>query len=66
MYVCEKSPPPHESSFHGLSNFPHLNLFHVNVICKKNAFKKSQSPFSFFGTPIMNGPNLPILLFLRY
>jgi hypothetical protein len=37
------------------------------VPCKchlqKIALKKSQSPFSFFGTPIVNGPNLPIFFF---
>jgi len=35
MYGCEKSPLTRESSYIGLFNFSHLNLFHVNVICKK-------------------------------
>jgi hypothetical protein len=35
MYECEKSPLTHELSYIGLFNFSHLNLFHVNVICKK-------------------------------
>jgi hypothetical protein len=34
MYECEKSPLTHELSYIGLFNFSHLNLFHVNVICK--------------------------------
>jgi len=35
MYDCEKSPLTHELFYIGLFNFSHLNLFHVNVICKK-------------------------------
>ncbi len=35
MYECEKSPLTHELSYIGLFNFSHLNLFHVNVMCKK-------------------------------
>jgi hypothetical protein len=35
MYECEKSPLTHELSYIGLFNFFCLNLFHVNVICKK-------------------------------
>jgi len=35
MYDCEKSPIPHELFYIELFNFSHLNLFHVNVICKK-------------------------------
>jgi hypothetical protein len=35
MYDCEKLPLTHELSYIGLLNFPHLILFHVNVICKK-------------------------------
>ncbi len=35
MYECEKSPLTHELSYIGLFNFSRLNLFHVNVICKK-------------------------------
>jgi hypothetical protein len=35
MYECENSPPPHELSQIRLFNFFHLNLFQVNVICKK-------------------------------
>jgi hypothetical protein len=35
MYDCEKSPLTHELSYIGLFNFLNLNLFHVNVICKK-------------------------------
>jgi hypothetical protein len=34
MYDCEKSPLTHELSYIGLFKFSHLNLFHVNVICK--------------------------------
>jgi hypothetical protein len=36
MYDCEKSLLTHELSYIGLSNFSHLNLFHVNLICKSN------------------------------
>ncbi len=35
MYECEKSPLTHELLYIGLFNFSHLNLFHVNVICKR-------------------------------
>jgi hypothetical protein len=35
MYDCKKSPLTHELSYIGLFNFFHLNLFHVNIICKK-------------------------------
>jgi hypothetical protein len=35
MYECENSPSPHEISQIELLNFSHLNLFQVNVICKK-------------------------------
>jgi hypothetical protein len=35
MYDCEKSSLTHELSYIGLFNFSHLNLFHINVICKK-------------------------------
>jgi hypothetical protein len=35
MYECEKSPLTHELFYIGSSNFFHLCLFHVNVICKK-------------------------------
>jgi hypothetical protein len=35
MYECEKSPLTHALSYIGLFNFSHLNLFHLNVICKK-------------------------------
>jgi hypothetical protein len=35
MYKCEKSPLTHELFYIGLFNFSQLNLFHVNVICKK-------------------------------
>jgi hypothetical protein len=35
MYDCEKSPLTHELSYLELFNFSHLNLFHVNVMCKK-------------------------------
>jgi hypothetical protein len=35
MYDFEKLPLTHELSYIGLFNFSHLNLFHVNVICKK-------------------------------
>jgi hypothetical protein len=35
MYDCEKSPLTHELSYIGLFDFSHLNLFHVNVFCKK-------------------------------
>ncbi len=35
MYDCEKSPLTHELSYIGLFNIFHLNVFHVNVICKK-------------------------------
>jgi hypothetical protein len=35
IYDCEKSPLTHELSYIGLFNFSRLNLFHVNVICKK-------------------------------
>jgi hypothetical protein len=35
MYKCEKSPLTHELSYIELLKFSHLNLFHVNVICKK-------------------------------
>jgi hypothetical protein len=35
MYECEKSPLTHEVSYIGLFIFSRLNLFHVNVICKK-------------------------------
>jgi len=53
MYECERSPLTHELFYIGLFYFSHLNLFHVNVICKKIAFK---SFFFFFDTPTMNGP----------
>jgi len=52
MYDCEKSPLTHELSYIGLCNFSHLNLFHVNLICKNN-LKKSLS-FFFLGTPTMS------------
>jgi hypothetical protein len=35
MYDCEKSPLTNELSYIGLFNFFHLNLLHVNVICKE-------------------------------
>jgi hypothetical protein len=35
MCECEKSQSTHELSYIGLFNYSHLNLFHVNVICKK-------------------------------
>jgi hypothetical protein len=35
MYECEKSPLTRELSSIGYSNFSHLRLFHVNVMCKK-------------------------------
>jgi hypothetical protein len=35
MYVFEKLPLSHELFWIGLFNFSHLNLFQVNVICKK-------------------------------
>ncbi len=35
MYDCEKSPSTHELFDIRLFNFSHLNLFDVNVICKK-------------------------------
>jgi hypothetical protein len=35
MYECEKSPLSHEWSQIGLFNFSHINLFQINVICKK-------------------------------
>jgi hypothetical protein len=35
MYTCEKSPPLHELSYLGLFKFSYLNLFHINVICRK-------------------------------
>jgi hypothetical protein len=35
MYECEKSPLTHELSYIGWFNFSYLNLFHVNVMCKK-------------------------------
>jgi hypothetical protein len=35
MYDCEKSSSTYELSYIGLFNFSHLNLFDVNVICKK-------------------------------
>ncbi len=34
MYECEKSPLTHELFYIELFNFSHLNLFHVNVICR--------------------------------
>jgi len=56
MYECEKSPWTYELSYIGLFNFFHLILFHVNVICK-SSIKSPYIFFSFFGTPIVNGPN---------
>jgi len=50
MYECEKSPLTHELSYIGLFSFCHLNLFHVNVMCK-NSFKKSLNPFFPFLVP---------------
>ncbi len=35
MYDCEKSLLTRELSYIGVLNFFHLNLFHLNVICKK-------------------------------
>jgi len=35
MYECEKLPLTHKLSYIELFNFFHLNLFHVNVMCKK-------------------------------
>jgi len=35
MCDCEKWPLTHELFYIGLFKFSHLNLFHVNVICKK-------------------------------
>jgi hypothetical protein len=50
MYECEKSPLTHELYYIGLFNFFHLNLFHVNVMCK-NSLKKSLSFFFLFWYP---------------
>ncbi len=35
MYECEKSLLTSELSYIGPLNFLHLNLFHVNITCKK-------------------------------
>jgi hypothetical protein len=35
MYKCENSPLPHELFKIGLFIFSNLNLFKINVICKK-------------------------------
>jgi hypothetical protein len=35
MNECENSPHSHELSWIGPINFFHLNLFQINVICKK-------------------------------
>jgi hypothetical protein len=47
MYDCEKSPLTHELSYIGLFNFSHLNLFQVNVICKKQLKKVLKFSFPF-------------------
>jgi hypothetical protein len=49
MYDYEKSSLTHEASYIGLLNFSHLNLFHVNVICKKSLQKILKFFLFFFG-----------------
>jgi hypothetical protein len=40
-YDCEKLSLTHELFYIALFNFSHLNLFHVNIICKKIALKNT-------------------------
>ncbi len=56
MYECGKTPLTHELSYMGLFNYSHLNLFHVNVICKKVILRSPKDFFSLFSTPTVNGP----------
>jgi hypothetical protein len=39
------------------SIFFHLNLFEINVICKKQPHKSPKYVFPFFGTQIVNKPS---------